>query len=92
MKLTVKLPHAMKSFCLCGNTAELGEWDICKALKVESVRPKKTHVVDIHGDNVEFKVVSTFGSWLGVERDENGGDIANRVARGEKYTATVKRF
>lgn len=82
---------------ICGNIAELGEWDASKAVKLEFSADANCYVVSKmlpEGVNVEYKVLAD-KDWSHVECGSNGSEVANHsfsVAKGHVEIVSVESF
>lgn len=82
---------------VCGNLAELGEWDAAKAVELKYDEEAKCYTCSKmlpEGANVEYKVLAS-KDWANVECGAYQCEVANHVfvvAKGHVEVATVENF
>lgn len=84
VKFIVTTPHAVRKLYICGNTTNLGAWDVSKAYEM---RKKDDHFELVKffpiGEVVNFKILEKM-TWERVELGYWCEDIANHTVTAEK--------
>ena len=86
-----------KELYVCGNLAELGEWDSAKAIKLAYKEDKGCYSTTKslpEGSLVEYKVLSS-KDWANVECAEDGSELCNHsftANKGSIFEVDCKNF
>ena len=84
VKFVVTTPHAVRKLYICGDTANLGNWDVSEAKEMRK-KEDRFELVKIFpiGEVVNFKVLEKM-TWERVELGYWCEDIANHTIVAEK--------